>query len=211
MQSIELIEIHPKHSRAIRWFHWVHFPLLTLLIYSGILIYWANDSYIPIPDWLAKSLHLNFRLANGLAWHFFLMWLFTLNGVAYFIYLAVTGEWKDLFPNRESFREAIQVAMHDLRLRKSAPPVTGKFNGAQRIAYTSIIFAGFGSVLTGIAIYKPVQVGWLTRLLGGYEAARLEHFILMVIFVLFFFVHIAQVIRAGWNPFRAMITGYEAS
>ena len=68
---------------------------------------------------------------------------------------------------------------------------------------------GAGSLLTGLAIYKPVQLGWLTRLLGGYEWARWEHFWLTVGYVLFFIVHIAQVIRAGWNNFRAMVTGYE--
>jgi hypothetical protein len=64
-------------------------------------------------------------------------------------------------------------------------------------------------LITGLAIYKPVQLGWLTWLLGGYEAARVEHFVLTLGYVLFFVVHISQVIRAGWNNFRAMVTGYE--
>ena len=68
---------------------------------------------------------------------------------------------------------------------------------------------GAGSLLTGLAIYKPAQLAWLTDLLGGYTWARWEHFALTVGYVLFFVVHIAQVIRAGWNNFRAMITGYE--
>jgi hypothetical protein len=68
---------------------------------------------------------------------------------------------------------------------------------------------GAGSVVTGIAIYKPVQFAWLAWLLGGYEAARFEHFLLVVGYVLFFVIHISQVIRAGWNNFRAMVTGFE--
>jgi len=60
-----------------------------------------------------------------------------------------------------------------------------------------------------LAIYKPTQFAWLTNLFGGYGAARFFHFWLMVFFVLFFVVHIAQVIRAGWNNFRAMVCGYE--
>jgi len=68
---------------------------------------------------------------------------------------------------------------------------------------------GFGSMLTGFAIYKPVQVQWLTMLCGGYEAARIEHFILTLGYVLFFLVHIVQVILAGWNNFRAMVAGFE--
>ncbi len=68
---------------------------------------------------------------------------------------------------------------------------------------------GAGSIVTGLAIWKSVQFGWLTTLLGGYRAARFEHFLLTIGFVLFFLVHIAQVIRAGWNNLRSMITGYE--
>ena len=93
-------------------------------------------------------------------------------------------------------------------LRKTPLP-PGKFNGAQRLAYTGVIVMGAGSLLTGLAIYKPTQLAWLTNLLGGYAWARWEHFALTVGYVLFFVVHIAQVIRAGWNNFRAMITGYE--
>ena len=72
-----------------------------------------------------------------------------------------------------------------------------------------IIFMGLGSLLTGFAIYKPVQIQWLTNICGGYEAARLEHFLLTVGYVLFFLIHIIQVILAGWNNFRAMIAGFE--
>jgi thiosulfate reductase cytochrome b subunit len=85
----------------------------------------------------------------------------------------------------------------------------GKFNGAQQIAYTAVILMGFGSLATGLAIYKPTQFAWLASLLGGYMAARFEHFLLAMGYVLFFLIHIAQVIRAGWNNFRAMVSGYE--
>ena len=70
---------------------------------------------------------------------------------------------------------------------------------------------GAGSVLTGLAILKPVQLGWLTNLMGGYQTARVLHFALMVGYVLFFVVHIVQVTKAGWNNFRAMVAGYEVA
>jgi thiosulfate reductase cytochrome b subunit len=69
---------------------------------------------------------------------------------------------------------------------------------------------GAASVVTGLAIYKPTQLAWLTNLLGGYEWARWEHFWLMIFFVMFFVVHVVQVALAGWSNFRSMITGYEA-
>ena len=68
---------------------------------------------------------------------------------------------------------------------------------------------GIGSILTGLAIYKPVQLGWLTFIFGGYKMSRIIHFALTIGYVLFFLVHIIQVIFAGWNNFRAMVTGFE--
>jgi thiosulfate reductase cytochrome b subunit len=63
--------------------------------------------------------------------------------------------------------------------------------------------------LTGLAIYKPAQLGWLAALFGGYRGARLIHFLLTLGYLGFFVVHIAQVVRAGWNNFRSMVIGYE--
>ena len=205
-----MVKIVEKHPRAIRWAHWVNFPLVALMIWSGLLIYWANDVYLfSIPKSLARFFNLEQRLADGMGWHFFLMWPFALNGFFYVAYLAVSGEWRELWPGPGSLSHAWQTVLHDLRWRKEPPAACGKFNGAQRFAYTGVIFMGGGALLTGLAIYKPVQAGWLTRLLGGYELARREHFLIMLGFIGFFFMHVAQVIRAGWNNFRAMVAGYE--
>ncbi|GAB4038969.1 cytochrome b/b6 domain-containing protein [Spirosoma gilvum] len=207
-----------KHPLAIRWFHWINFPLLFVMIWSGLLIYWAYHPYkIQIGDYnlitffsngFFKFLGVSRRLAEGMAWHFVFMWLFILNGVLYVVYTFLSGEWRHLVPDRNSFREAIQVTLYDLHLRKTQPPFI-KYNGAQKIAYFSIMLMGIGSVLTGYAIYKPTQFSWLTALLGGYKAARLEHFILTLGYVFFFVIHIVQVILAGWNNFQSMVTGFE--
>ena len=143
-----------------------------------------------------------------MAWHFTAMWFFAINGLLYVGYTAWSGEWRELVPDRHTFAEAWQVILHDLGLRKQPLP-RRKFNGAQRLAYTGVIAMGAGSLLTGLAIYKPVQVAWLTTLLGGYPMARLEHFALTIGYVLFFIIHITEVIRAGWNNFRAMVIGVE--
>ena len=210
--------LEAKHPRAIRWFHWINFPLISLMMWSGLLIYWANSVYRVgvgqftlfhfFPKWFFESLGLDGRLAEGMAWHFVIAWLFAWNGIAYVVYTAISGEWRYLVPNRNSLREAIQVTLYDLHLSKVHPP-RRKFNGAQQIAYTSIVLMGAGSLLTGLAIWKSVQFGWLLWMLGGYRAARLEHFLLTLGYAAFFLVHIAQVIRAGWNNLRSMITGYE--
>ncbi len=213
-----MLKLQAKHPRAVRWFHWINVPLLSGMIWSGLLIYWANDVYRVgwgnvtlfhfFPGWFYDALNLRSRLAEGMAWHFLLMWLFAINGLLYVTYTFASGEWRHLLPARHSFRQAWQVVLHDLHVTRTLPP-QGKFNAAQRIAYTSVIFMGAGSLVTGLAIYKPVQFSWLTWLLGGYQAARFEHFGLTIGYVLFLVMHTAQVIKAGWNNFRAMVTGFE--
>ncbi|HMJ45993.1 MAG TPA: cytochrome b/b6 domain-containing protein [Ferruginibacter sp.] len=211
-------KIIKKHPLAIRWFHWLNFPILAVMIWSGLLIYWANDVYRVgwgdktilkfFPDTFNKALNIPYRLAEGMSLHFFFMWLFAINGILYFLYLLFSKEYKLIFPNKNSFKEAWLVLLHDLHIKKGLPPQK-KYNAAQRIAYTGIIIMGFFMLLTGLAIYKPVQLYWLCAMLGGYEWARAEHFIFTILFVLFFLVHVIQVILAGWNNFRGMVTGFE--
>jgi thiosulfate reductase cytochrome b subunit len=207
------MELVKKHSFLIRWTHWIHFPLLSLMIWSGIWIDWANDVYKPFfPKWFYTTFHVDHHLAMGMAVHFSVMWLFMINGAIYISYLCISGEWRDLLSNKhslkQSLKEAFQVLQHDLGFRKSLPK-QDKFNAAQRFAYTGINLIGIASIISGLAIYKPTQLHWLTSLLGGYETSRFIHFICMLAYVVFFMIHLAQVIRAGWNNLRAMVTGYE--
>jgi thiosulfate reductase cytochrome b subunit len=211
-------QIEKKHPAAIRWFHWINFPLLSIMIWSGALIYWANDVYTVgwgqttlfhfFPPWFYNAFGIGGRLGLGMAWHFLFMWIFAINGACYVLYTIFSGEWRYLMPDCDTPREAIEVVLFDLGLRKTPLP-REKFNAAQKIAYASIIAMGLGSLVTGLAIWKSVQFGWLTDMLGGYAAARVEHFLLTLGYVGFFVVHIAQVIRAGWNNFRSMVTGFE--
>ena len=211
-------QLERKHSLATRWMHWINFPLLVVMIWSGLLIYWANPVYgIWIggyelfhffPAWFNEALGLPFRLAEGLQLHFFFMWLFAANGVAYAFYTIFSGEWRSILPIPSSLKRAVRVALHDAHILKTKPP-QGKYNDAQRIAYTSVIVMGVLSLLSGLAIYKPLQLAWLTAMFGGYQWARWLHFWLTVLFVSFFVVHVIQVILAGWSNFRSMITGHE--
>lgn len=224
---VPTIQLDRKHPLAIRWMHWVNFPVLFTMIWSGLLIYWNDSSPTQghahqvyrigigsftlirlFPDWFWKAINAPYQVTTGLGYHFFFMWLFAINGVLYVLFLAISREWKFLVPDRRSIVEAIQVTLVDLHLRKGMPPQK-KYNGAQKIAYTSVILMGAGSLLTGLSIYKPAQLHLLTTLLGGYEMARWEHFWLTMAFCGFFLVHVGQVILAGWNNFRSMVSGYE--
>jgi thiosulfate reductase cytochrome b subunit len=209
-----------KHPLAIRWFHWLNFPLLAIMIWSGLLIYWAYDPYAIklfgstlfkfFPEWFYQKYHIKRRLAEGMAFHFVFMWLFAINGFLYIIYTIVSGEWRYLLPKRSSWREAWFVLLHDLHLRKTATP-QNKYNAAQRIAYSAVIVMGLGSLVTGLAIYKPVQLYWLVFVCGGYQMARIIHFALTIGYCLFFVIHIFQVMLAGWQNFLSMIRGFEVA
>jgi thiosulfate reductase cytochrome b subunit len=112
------------------------------------------------------------------------MWFFALNGIAYVLYTFLSGEWRSLVPTRHSFGGAFHVLLHDLGLSKHPLPQQ-KFNDTQKIAYTGVVLMGMGSLLTGIAIYKPTQLHIITILLGGYEMARWFHFWLTLFYVVF--------------------------
>lgn len=207
-----------KHDRTVRYTHWMNAVLLPVMIWSGLLIYWAYDPYeISLggtvlfkffPDWFYEALSLEGGLSTGMAYHFAFMWLFVINGIVYVAYTFWSGHWRELCPTWRTPIEALHVVLHDLKLRKQPLP-PGKFNAAQKLAYCGIVIMGAGSLVTGLAIYKPTQLAWLTWMLGGYQNARLIHFILTLGYVLFFLVHVTEVARAGWNNFRSMVTGYE--
>jgi len=207
----------PRHPLWVRVTHWVNVVTLGIMAYSGLLIYWANDAYgfglfgydiHFFPKWFYEQLDLSGGLAVGMAWHFAFAWLFALNGMIFVGYLLISGAWRDLVPDRTSPKHALQTVLHDLRIRKEPPP-PAKLNGAQRFAYTGVIIMAFLMVVSGLAIYKPAQLSWLTALFGGYETARLIHFTITILFGLFLVVHVGQVLKAGWGNFRAMVTGYE--
>src|ERR1700731_467024 len=96
--SLHMTHLEEKHPLAIRWFHWISFPLLFLMIWSGLLVYWANDVYRVgwgettlfhfFPDWFYQRLNIPRRVAEGMALHFFFMWPFIANGVLYVLYMA---------------------------------------------------------------------------------------------------------------------------
>lgn len=208
-RNLRPVKIVEKHALTLRLLHWLNVPLLLLMIWSGVLIYWANDVYPGFfPEWFYDLFHVRNRLAEGLSIHFFVGWLFVLNGFLYVTWFVVSGHWREVLPSRETWRWAWPTILSDMGLWKGTLP-SWKFNAMQKLAYSTVIVLALGLVTTGMAIYKPVQLGWLTAALGGYKAARAEHFGAMILLVGFIGVHLVQVARAGWNAFRAMVAGFE--
>ena len=157
----------------------------------------------PIPRWA----RLGGWLAGGLNWHFALAWPFVITGLIYLGFLAFSGEWRSLLFRPRDLGPAVQMQLYYLRLRKEHP-AQGKHNALQKAAYTFIVVLGALASLTGFALYKPVQLGWLTSLFGGYELTRYWHFLSVWLFVGFTLLHVALVFLVDPASLRGMITGW---
>ena len=149
-------------------------------------------------------MHLRERSNEGLAYHFLFMWPFAVAGVLYTLYNSISSQWQYPIPNRQAW----QVVLHDLGLRRDLPP-KGKYNAAQKITYTGILVMGFLEMVTGFALWKPDDLGWMALPFGGQDGAKAAHFWLTILFVVYFVIPVTQVARAGWGSFRSMVTGSE--
>jgi len=196
-----------QHPLIIRFTHWVNFIALGIMVLSGLRIYNAS----PIWDFkIPAAFIFGGWLAGARQWHFFAMWLLAFNGVVWIVYNLMSrhGRQTTLFSPRKDISGILPMIAYYLRIRKQHPPVK-KYNALQKLAYSTVPLIALGAIVTGIAIYWPVQFGWITRLFGNYDTARVWHFLFMAAIVLFFFGHIVMVLLAGWRNFLSMITGWK--
>jgi thiosulfate reductase cytochrome b subunit len=194
------------HPLIIRFTHWINFVALGIMVTSGLQIYNAS----PILSFEFPSfMTLGGWLAGARMWHFFAMWILFLNGIIWVVYNIVTrhGRLTTIF-RKEDIPGVLPMIQYYIRVRKEHPPVK-KYNSLQKLAYSSVALLGIGSVMTGIAIYWPVQFGFVTAVFGGYNAARAWHFFFMLSIVFFFFGHIFMVGISGWSNFVSIITGWK--
>jgi thiosulfate reductase cytochrome b subunit len=205
-----------RHHWIVRVTHWAAFVLIFLMASSGLQIYRAyprfgerGGPYYPnlfhntaFPEWT----RLGGWLAGGINWHFFLMWPLMGFGLLYLAYMGFSGEWKNLVFRPRDAKPALEMTKYYLRVRKDHPP-QGKHNALQKSAYTMVVVLGIVSVLTGLAMWKPVQLYWLTAVFGGFQAARYWHFGAVWLFVSFTIVHVILVFVADPASLRAMVTG----
>ena len=205
-----------RHHWLVRVTHWLTVILIAGMIASGLQIYEAYSHFgmrgaPPYPNLfdgrtLPEWARLGGWLAGGLMWHFTLMWPLIIVGGTYLTYLGVSGEWRKLIFKPSDVRPAIDMAKYYARLTREHP-AQGKHNALQKQAYTGIILLGTLSVLTGLAVWKPIQLHWLTMVFGGYQVARYWHFWAMWLFVGFTVVHVFMVLVVEPATLRAMITG----
>ena len=196
--SVSAKVIQPAWVRAM---HWINALAIILMIMSGWQIYNAS----PLFDFrFAKTITIGGWLGGALLWHFAAMWLLMINGLAYLITGLASGRFrKKLLPITPA------GVLSDLRAAltfKLAHDDLTVYNSVQKLLYSGIIIVGIVIVLSGLSIWKPVQLQYLTALFGGYDVARYVHFICMSLICLFLIVHVALAVLVP-KSLRAMIIG----
>jgi thiosulfate reductase cytochrome b subunit len=205
----------PPQPWPIRLAHWVNLPLLVILAGSGLQILvaypefgprGASYGWYPAQGWIPPGfLRWGGWLAGARALHFASAWFFVLNGLGYAIYLAASGEFRRrLFWPRRDAKGAWAAARSYLRGRN--PPQVGLYNPLQRLAYTSALFLGLMATLSGLAIWKPLQLRGLATLLGGYDLARVLHLGSLAALTVFTLGHLAMVATHP-RTLVSMVTG----
>ncbi|HTF15943.1 MAG TPA: cytochrome b/b6 domain-containing protein [Burkholderiales bacterium] len=192
------VRIHPL---VVRITHWINVLAILVMVTSGWRIYNASPLF---PFRIPNELTLGGWLAGALQWHFAAMWLLVLNGLVYVVYGIFSGHFRGkLFPltPRAVFRDVFEALRGKL-----AHEDLSVYNAAQRAAYLAIILCGVVLVFSGLAIWKPVQLQEITAIFGGYEGARVVHFLAMALLVLIVLVHVLMVILVP-RTLPTMFTG----
>src|SRR3954453_61483 len=185
----------------VRVAHWINAVAMILMIMSGWQIYNASPLFA---FKFAKSITLGDWLAGALLWHFAAMWLLMVNGLVYVALGFATGRFrKKLLPITPA--GVVSDAKAALTGKLSHADLS-TYNYVQKLLYAGIIVVGILIVLSGLAIWKPVQLQYLTALFGGYDVARYVHFICMALIVAFLIVHVALAVLVP-KSLRAMIIG----
>jgi thiosulfate reductase cytochrome b subunit len=202
------------HPLSRRFMHWLNALAILLMIGSGWRIY---DYYPALPIAFgfpyaytlggdlsrSEALHNEDGLANALAWHFGAMWLLVVNLVAYLVVGLLSGHFRsDFLPLR------ISAVFHDLfaALRFRLTHRVGEYNAVQKLLYWGVLLATIVTILSGLGIWKPVQLSGLTGLFGGYEVARIVHFFGMAAISSFIVVHVTLALLVP-STLAAMILG----
>ncbi len=205
-----------RHHWIVRVTHWVFAWAFIIMVGSGLQIFNAyprfalkGDTFCcypfegkSIPGWLT----FGGWLAGARNWHFAAMWVLVLTGIVYLAFIYLHGEWRDLVPRRGDIRDAWEMLKFYLFVRRDHPH-HGKHNALQKTSYFVMPFIAVIIVLSGLAIWKPVSLGWLTAVFGGYVWARYWHFVSMIILVLLALVHVFMVFAVDPYSIRSMITG----
>lgn len=178
-----------RHHWLVRVTHWVNVVAVTIMVGSGLRIFNAYPAFAPRGGSfccypfehkpIPAWLTFGGWLAGARGWHFAMMWVLAINGLIYLTFIYLRGE----------------------------QPRRPKYHRIQGLAYRTIPLIAIVLILTGLAIWKPVQLAWLTWLFGGYVWARYWHFMAMLALVAFTIGHVFMVLVADPHSLRSMLTG----
>jgi thiosulfate reductase cytochrome b subunit len=190
------------HPIPLRLMHWTNAVAMLVMIGSGWGIY--DDSVIVHGLHFSQTFRLGSWAAESLLWHFAFMWVLMLNGLAFLAYGIFTGRFRERWlPIR--VKDIVETVRDTLHFKIAHEDLT-VYNAVQKLLYFVAVAAGVSQVVSGFAIWKPVQLSWLVALLGGFQGARVVHFVGMAVLVGFLVVHVALSVlvpRTLW----AMLSG----
>lgn len=173
----------------VRVSHWLNALAAVVMMLSGWRIYNASPVFAGFR--FPADVTLGGWLGGALQWHFAAMWLLFFNGVFYLSMNVVTGRFARKFlplGPRAVMRDLVAA----LRGRLSHADLS-QYNAVQKLAYVGVMLVLLVLVLSGIAIWKPVQFPLLRQMMGGYDFARVVHFCAMTLLALFIVVHVVMV------------------
>ena len=190
------------HPLGLRIMHWVNAVAMIIMIGSGWEIY--NDEvifgWLHFPHWMT----VGDGAEGALQWHFFAMWILMINGLCYLAFGLATGRFRrKLLPIRPG--ELIATIQDALRFKLGHDDIT-HYNAVQKLLYVGVIAVIIVQVLSGFAVWKPIQLSELSTLFFGFQGSRLAHFIGMAAIVGFMVVHVALALLVP-QTIKAMITG----
>jgi thiosulfate reductase cytochrome b subunit len=177
----------PSPAFLAKAFHWINIISLLLMITSGLQIYNANPVFGGRGGWHFPAIFtLGGWLAGGRNWHFAVMWIYSINLLIYGIYIFITRRWKNKFANGGDIK-ALQASANAKR----------KTFAKHKLVYTAIVPILLLAIASGVAMYKPAQLYWLSGLFGSWQTLRTIHFITIPIVVLFTFIHSLLALKFG--------------
>jgi thiosulfate reductase cytochrome b subunit len=203
-----------EHPLPIRFCHWLSSFSLIVMAMSGLAIFKLFPSFGPkIPQHdlihnIPRFFMLGGWLGGALRWHFTFAWIYVATGVVYVGYQALSGNFRQMLFLPRDLPGVWPVARHYF-LAGPKPVATEAYNPLQKLAYTSLIFIGAFSVVTGVVLFNPVQFSFLTSLMGGFHRARIWHFASLLMLGVFVFGHLIMVAIHGMNNLLSMLTGWK--
>ncbi|MEA5451268.1 cytochrome b/b6 domain-containing protein [Leptolyngbya sp. CCNP1308] len=177
----------PSQALLAKTFHWMNIIALLLMMASGLQIYNANPVFGGRAGWdFPDAVLLGGWLGGGRAWHFAIMWIYSLNLLAYGVYIAITRRWQHRF-----------ASSGDLKALRASQNEKRKNFAKHRLIYTAIVPVLLLAIASGLAMYKPAQLHWLAALFGDWQTLRTVHFMTVPLVLAFSLVHSLLALKVG--------------